>query len=103
MTLTPLTAVTPIDGRYIRKTSSLQVYFSEAALIKFRVQVEIEYFIALCNSSILQLNHFPTEKFSDLRRLYTKFNKSDAKRIKDIESITNHDVKARIKSVNNFS
>ena len=94
MTLTPLTAVTPIDGRYIRKTSSLQVYFSEAALIKFRVQVEIEYFIALCNSSILQLNHFPTEKFSDLRRLYTKFNKSDAKRIKDIESITNHDVKA---------
>ena len=94
MTLTPLTAVTPIDGRYISKTSSLQVYFSEAALIKFRVQVEIEYFIALCNSSILQLNHFPTEKFSDLRRLYTKFNKRDAKRIKDIESITNHDVKA---------
>ena len=94
MALTPLTAVTPIDGRYISKTSSLQAYFSEAALIKFRVQVEIEYFIALCNSSILQLNHFPAEKFSDLRGLYTNFNESDAQRIKDIENITNHDVKA---------
>ena len=94
MSLTPLTAVTPIDGRYINKTSSLQAYFSEAALIKFRVQVEIEYFIALCNSSILQLNHFPADKFSTLRNLYTKFSESDAQRIKDIESITNHDVKA---------
>ena len=94
MALTPLTAVTPIDGRYISKTSSLQAYFSEAALIKFRVQVEIEYFIALCNSSILQLNHFPAEKFSDLRGLYINFNENDAQRIKDIESITNHDVKA---------
>ena len=94
MTLTPLTAVTPIDGRYISKTSSLQAYFSEAALIKFRVQVEIEYFIALCNSSILQLNHFPSNKFSELRDLYTNFKESDAQRIKDIESITNHDVKA---------
>jgi len=94
MALTPLTAVTPIDGRYISKTSSLQAYFSEAALIKFRVQVEIEYFIALCNSSILQLNHFPAEKFSNLRGLYTNFKESDAQRIKDIESITNHDVKA---------
>lgn len=94
MTLTPLTAVTPIDGRYISKTSSLQAYFSEAALIKFRVQVEIEYFIALCNSSIIQLNHFPSNKFSELRDLYTNFKESDAQRIKDIESITNHDVKA---------
>ena len=94
MALTPLTAVTPIDGRYISKTSSLQAYFSEAALIKFRVQVEIEYFIALCNSSILQLGHFPAEKFSNLRGLYTNFSESDAQRIKDIESITNHDVKA---------
>ena len=94
MALTPLTAVTPIDGRYISKTSSLQAYFSEAALIKFRVQVEIEYFIALCNSSILQLNHFPSNKFSELRDLYTNFKESDAQRIKDIESITNHDVKA---------
>jgi adenylosuccinate lyase len=94
MALTPLTAVTPIDGRYISKTSSLQKYFSEAALIKFRVQVEIEYFIALCNSSILQLNHFPTQKFSKLRDLYINFKENDAQRIKDIESITNHDVKA---------
>ena len=94
MNLTPLNAVTPIDGRYISKTSSLQEYFSEAALIKFRVQVEIEYFIALCNSSILQLNQFPTNKFSNLRDLYLKFTNEDAQRIKDIESVTNHDVKA---------
>tara|TARA_B100001758_G_C18416564_1_gene620386 strand:- start:672 stop:2015 length:1344 start_codon:yes stop_codon:yes gene_type:complete len=94
MNLTPLNAVTPIDGRYISKTSSLQEYFSEAALIKFRVQVEIEYFIALCNSSILQLNHFPTNKFSNLRDLYLKFTNKDAQRVKDIENVTNHDVKA---------
>jgi len=94
MNLTPLNAVTPIDGRYISKTSSLQEYFSEAALIKFRVQVEIEYFIALCNSSILQLNHFPANKFSNLRDLYLNFTNKNAQRIKDIESVTNHDVKA---------
>jgi len=94
MSPTPLTAVTPIDGRYISKTSSLQAYFSESALIKFRVKVEIEYFIALCNSSILQLNHFPTNKFTKLRDLYTNFTESDAQKIKDIEKITNHDVKA---------
>ena len=94
MALNPLNAVTPIDGRYNNKTSSLQEYFSEAALIKFRVQVEIEYFIALCNSSIQQLSHFPTIKFSELRDLYINFKESDAQKIKDIESITNHDVKA---------
>ena len=94
MALTPLTAITPIDGRYISRTSSLQAYFSEAALIKFRVHVEIEYFIALCNSSITQLNHFPSNKFSKLRDLYLNFKEEDAQRIKDIESITNHDVKA---------
>lgn len=94
MELTSLNAITPIDGRYISKTASLQEYFSEAALIKFKVQVEIEYFIALCNSSISQLNHFPTDKFSNLRDLYTNFSEDDAQRIKDIESITNHDVKA---------
>ncbi len=94
MSLTSLNAITPIDGRYISKTSSLQEYFSESALIKFRVQVEIEYFIALCNSSILQLNHFPTDKFPALRSLYSNFSEQDAQRIKDIESITNHDVKA---------
>jgi len=94
MSLTSLNAITPIDGRYISKTSSLQEYFSESALIKFRVQVEIEYFIALCNSSILQLNHFPTDKFPGLRSLYSNFSEQDAQRIKDIENITNHDVKA---------
>jgi adenylosuccinate lyase len=94
MNLTPLNAVTPIDGRYISKTSSLQEYFSESALIKFRVQVEIEYFIALCNGSIFHLNHFPSDKFLELRKLYSEFSERDAKRIKDIESITNHDVKA---------
>ena len=94
MVLTPLTAITPIDGRYINKTSSLQAYFSEAALIRFRVQVEIEYFIALCNISIKQLNHFPSDKFSNLRDLYINFKENDAQRIKDIERITNHDVKA---------
>tara|TARA_B100001094_G_C18122321_1_gene767537 strand:+ start:147 stop:1490 length:1344 start_codon:yes stop_codon:yes gene_type:complete len=94
MALTPLTAITPIDGRYISKTSSLQAYFSEAALIKFRVQVEIEYFIALCNTPIKQLKKFPSDKFSELRDLYIKFEEFDAQRIKDIESTTNHDVKA---------
>ena len=94
MNLTPLNAVSPIDGRYISKTSRLQEYFSEAALIKFRVKVEIEYFIALCNSSIIQLNHFPVEKFSNLRDLYLNFSSEDAQRIKDIENVTNHDVKA---------
>ncbi len=94
MPLSPLTAITPIDGRYINKTTSLQTYFSEAALIKFRIQVEIEYFIALCSSPIKQLSHFPTNKFQDLRNLYINFNDVNAQRIKDIENITNHDVKA---------
>jgi len=94
MKLTHLTAITPIDGRYISKTSSLQAYFSESALIKFRVQVEIEYFIALCNSSIVQLNHFPIDKFSNLRDLYINFKEDYTIRIKNIEKTTNHDVKA---------
>ena len=78
MPLTPLNAITPIDGRYLSKTKELQSYFSEFALIKFRIQVEIEYFIALCNSSIVQLNHFPTEKFPLLRNLYLNFSEKDA-------------------------
>ena len=94
MALTSLNAVTPIDGRYINKTSTLQTYFSEAALIKFRVQVEIEYFIALCELPIMQLNNFPINKFSKLRNLYINFKDDDAQRIKNIESNTNHDVKA---------
>jgi adenylosuccinate lyase len=94
MSLSPLNAIGPIDGRYNSKTKDLQSYFSEASLIKFRIKVEIEYFIALCNSSIIQLNHFPSEKFKELRKIYTDFNNDDAQRIKEIESITNHDVKA---------
>ena len=94
MSLTPLTAITPIDGRYISKTSCLQAYFSESALIKFRVKIEIEYFIALCNSSIPQLSHFPSNKLTRIRDLYTNFTEGDAERIKEIEKITNHDVKA---------
>ena len=94
MAITPLTAITPIDGRYIDKTSILQEYFSESALIKFRIQVEIEYFIALCNTSITQLSTFPKAKILELRKLYLDFNHTDAQRVKDIEKITNHDVKA---------
>ena len=94
MKYSPLDAISPIDGRYNSKTKELQKYFSESSLIKYRVQVEIEYFIALCNSSIIQLNHFPSEKFNLLREIYSNFSSEDAKRIKEIESKTNHDVKA---------
>ena len=89
-----LDSISPVDGRYTSKTEELQKYFSESSLIKFRIQVEIEYFIALCNSSILQLNHFPSEKFDLLRKIYLNFSSEDAIRVKEIESITNHDVKA---------
>ena len=88
MDLTSLTAISPIDGRYRQKTENLKQYFTEEALIKYRLLVEVEYFIALCNSSILQLNHFPAKKFSDLRKLYKNFSVKDAQRIKDIESST---------------
>ena len=94
MKYSPLDAISPIDGRYNSKTKELQKYFSESSLIKYRVQVEIEYFIALCNSSIIQLNHFPSEKINLLREIYSNFSSEDAKRIKEIESTTNHDVKA---------
>jgi adenylosuccinate lyase len=94
MTLSPLTAISPIDGRYTSKTESLQKYFSESALIKYRIQVEIEYFISLCELPLDQLKGFPSEKFDDLRNLYKNFSISSAERIKEIESITNHDVKA---------
>ena len=94
MSLTPLTAVGPIDGRYIEKTSELQSYFSESALIKYRIKVEVEYFIALCNLPIKQLKKFPVNKFFDLRKLYKEFKIEYAEKIKNIEKITNHDVKA---------
>ena len=94
MGLSHLTAISPIDGRYFNKTYELQQYFSESALIKYRIQVEIEYFIALCSSTIMQLKHFPKNKFKEIRNLYLNFEDKDAMRVKEIESITNHDVKA---------
>ncbi len=89
-----LQAISPIDGRYASKTSSLIQYFSEEALIKYRVQVEIEYFIALVELQLPQLSNFDTSLFSELRKIYVDFSTEDAQRIKDIEKVTNHDVKA---------
>ena len=94
MTLNSLTAISPIDGRYNSKTKSLQKYFSESALIKYRIKVEVEYFISLCELPLSQLKEFPSDKFDDLRCLYKDFSIDSAKRIKEIESVTNHDVKA---------
>lgn len=94
MTLSSLTAISPIDGRYNSKTKSLQKYFSESALIKYRIKVEVEYFISLCKLPLSQLKEFPSDKFNDLRDLYNNFSIDSAKRIKEIESVTNHDVKA---------
>lgn len=94
MSLITLTAISPIDGRYRNKVDELGTYFSEFGLIKYRVLVEIEYFIALCESPIPQLSDFEEKKYSDLRSIYTDFNTEDAQKIKDIEKVTNHDVKA---------
>ncbi len=94
MSLTYLNAISPIDGRYRNKIESLSPFFSEEALIKYRVQVEIEYFIALCKIPLPQLVGFDTSLFDDLRNIYLNFTEKDAQRTKDIESITNHDVKA---------
>ena len=94
MSLNTLTAISPVDGRYNKTTRILQKYFSESALIKYRVHVEIEYFIALCNSEIIQLQEFPKGKFKILRQIYEDFNETDAINIKEIEKTTNHDVKA---------
>jgi len=94
MNLNSLNAISPIDGRYRNKVSTLAPYFSEEALIKYRVKVEIEYFIALCEIPLHQLNNFDNSLFSDLRKIYLDFSAKDAQAIKDIENITNHDVKA---------
>lgn len=94
MQITPLTAVSPIDGRYHSKTESLSAYFSELALIRYRVRVEIEYFIAICELPLPQLSDITPDKYEQLRNIYIDFSESDAARIKEIESITNHDVKA---------
>ncbi|MFY9241708.1 MAG: adenylosuccinate lyase [Polaribacter sp.] len=94
MNLTQLNAISPIDGRYRNKISKLANYFSEEALIKYRVRVEIEYFIALCEIPLPQLTDFNPDLFEDLRKIYIDFTTEDAQKIKDIEKITNHDVKA---------
>ena len=89
-----LTAISPIDGRYRSKTEPLADYFSEFALIKYRIRVEIEYFIALCELPLPQLSTFPTELFPRLRGIYQQFSLDNAARVKEIERTTNHDVKA---------
>ena len=89
-----LKAISPIDGRYADKTTSLVPFFSEMALIRYRVQVEVEYFIALCELPLPQLAAFPKEKYTDLRKLYQNFTEEEALKVKEIEQATNHDVKA---------
>ena len=94
MELNSLTAISPVDGRYWSKSESLSDYFSEYALIRYRVLVEVEYFIALCELPLPNLRAFESGKFSDLRKIYQEFSLEDAQRIKEIEKTTNHDVKA---------
>ena len=94
MSLHALSAISPIDGRYRNKTEFLAAFFSEEALIRYRVRVEIEYFIALCQIPLPQLATFDTSRFDVLRRIYEDFGTEDAKEIKEIEKTTNHDVKA---------
>lgn len=94
MKLNELTAVSPIDGRYWSKISQLSDYFSEFALIKYRILVEIEYFIALVELPLEQLHSFNKADFKNLRQIYRKFTEDDALKIKEIERTTNHDVKA---------
>ena len=86
-----LNSISPIDGRYHLKTKELQKYFSEASLIKYRVKVEIEYFISLIELPLKELKKFDISKFKKLRSYYKNFNIEDAKKVKDLELITNHD------------
>ncbi len=94
MELNLLTAISPVDGRYRNKTEKLAAYFSEFALIRYRVLVEVEYFIALCELPLEQLQAVDKKQYDNLRKLYTAFTEADADKIKEIEAITNHDVKA---------
>ena len=94
MKLDLLTAISPVDGRYRGKTEPLAEYFSEYALIRYRVRVEIEYFITLCELPLPQLEDFDKTLFETLRNIYRNFNEESAQRVKDIEKVTNHDVKA---------
>ena len=94
MKLSALTAISPVDGRYRNKTEELAAYFSEYALIKYRVRVEVEYFIALCELPLPQLKALDQSVFPKLRRLYEEFSEEDAQKIKEFERVTNHDVKS---------
>ena len=94
MNLNALTAISPVDGRYRRAGKELATYFSEYALIRYRVRVEIEYFIALCEIPLPQLENIDKAIYPSLRAIYTDFSEDDAQAIKDIEKVTNHDVKA---------
>ncbi len=94
MSLNDLTAISPVDGRYRGKTEKLADYFSEAALIRYRIRVEVEYFIALCELPLPQLAEVDPSSFEKLRALYRDFSTDDARRVKEIEAVTNHDVKA---------
>lgn len=94
MELNTLTAISPVDGRYYRQTQALSEYFSEYALIRARVRVEVEYFISLCEFSLPELREVRAEVFPSLRKIYAEFTLEDALRIKEIEKTTNHDVKA---------
>ncbi len=94
MSLNELNAISPIDGRYRNKVAKLADFYSEESLIKYRVKVEIEYFIALCEIPLPQLQDFNGDLFSKLRKIYEDFSSEDAQKIKDIEKVTNHDVKA---------
>ena len=87
-------SISPIDGRYQSKTKNLAPYFSEASLIKYRIKVEVEYFITLCELPLPQLMNVDHNLFKDLRSLYLNFRDEYAERVKDIEKVTNHDVKA---------
>lgn len=94
MLLNSLTAISPIDGRYFESAKPLSPYFSEYALMRYRILVEVEYFIALCELPLNQLENFPKDKFSLLRKIFQGFSESEALQIKEIEKTTNHDVKA---------
>jgi adenylosuccinate lyase len=94
MKLNELNAISPVDGRYRGSTKDLAIYFSEYALIKYRVLVEIEYFISLCDTPLPQLKNIDPQIFTSLRKIYTNFSEQDALAVKDIEKVTNHDVKA---------
>jgi adenylosuccinate lyase len=94
MKFSSLEAISPVDGRYRRATATLADYFSEGALIKYRVLVEVEYFIALCEMPLPQLENVDKKLFKSLRDVYQRFSISEAEKVKDIEKITNHDVKA---------